>query len=139
MQYNGRKGEHLVDTLVISRGNLNNTQIAAEISQCNYNVRQFKKTHHNKHLKAKNPHQTISRLNTEPNQISNPNADASFSSLRPKTQADGLNKTLRFNSTFIPPQNSKNKKAFFSKCKNLLTKLCQEAKGLAGIVRNKKV
>ena len=140
MQYNGWKSQLVSTRIVVSRGTTPHIQIAAEIAQCNYNVRQFKKVHHSKHLKICQPQKNkiIARLSTEPNPIRQNNADVSCSSIHARTLTDGLDKTLRFNSTFIPPQNSKTKKPFFSKCTHPITKQQQVARISGDIVANKK-
>ena len=82
------------------RGTPFSIQLAQELTQSNYNVKQFKRMHAAKHIKLSN-NRTLSRIYTE---HSESKLEGGGMSLHSKTVGQGLNKTLRYNDTYIPPK-----------------------------------
>ena len=76
------------------------SQVAFAISESNFNIRSYKKQHIAKKIKTHSNHKpVISKLHTEPSKESS----TFYKPLHAKTVADGLNKTLKYNSSFIEP------------------------------------
>jgi hypothetical protein len=74
-------------------------QLAQELSHSNFNVKQFKRMHAAKPIKLSNQ-RTLSRIYTEHSDTKLEGMD----SMHSRTVAQGLNKTLRYVDTHIPPK-----------------------------------